>query len=166
MVVLTIVAQKNGETVYFEEPIPKVHFMKLLSCSLYNSWHNLERVGQISLKESDELIASLPQGHYTVESLAKELTTSFKYYKNKAKLSIETNKPHSVLKITNWETDSKKQIYISHTLAMLIGSGRTLNGSTYTKKLNSPSTYFIDCDLINKTNNFLNGKRSEIFCQV
>ena len=33
MVVLTIVTQKNGETVYFDEPIPQVHFMKLISCS-------------------------------------------------------------------------------------------------------------------------------------
>ena len=37
MVVLTIVTEKNGETIYFEDPIPKVHFMKLISCSLYNS---------------------------------------------------------------------------------------------------------------------------------
>ena len=48
MVVLTIVAQENDETVYFDEPIPQVHYMRLVSCSLYNSWHNLKRVGQIS----------------------------------------------------------------------------------------------------------------------
>jgi len=34
MVVLTIVAKNNGETLYFEQPIPKVHFIRLLSCSL------------------------------------------------------------------------------------------------------------------------------------
>ena len=38
MVVLTIVTEKNGETIYFEDPIPKVHFTKLISCSLFNSW--------------------------------------------------------------------------------------------------------------------------------
>ena len=38
MVVLTIVSQKNGEDVYFDPPLPKEHFMKLLSCSLYNCW--------------------------------------------------------------------------------------------------------------------------------
>ena len=37
MVVLTIVTQKNGEAIFFDEPIPQVHFMKLISCSLYNS---------------------------------------------------------------------------------------------------------------------------------
>ena len=42
MVVLTIVTQKNGDTVYFDSPLPKVHFMKLLSCSLYNSWDTIK----------------------------------------------------------------------------------------------------------------------------
>ena len=49
MVVITIVAQKNGETVYFDEPIPQAHFTRLVSRSLYNSWHNLNRVEQINL---------------------------------------------------------------------------------------------------------------------
>ena len=38
VVVLTLVAQKNGETIFLDQAIPQVHFMKLLSCSLYNSW--------------------------------------------------------------------------------------------------------------------------------
>ena len=37
MVVLTLVTEKNGETIYFEHSIPKVHFMKLMSSSLFNS---------------------------------------------------------------------------------------------------------------------------------
>jgi len=110
MVVLTIVAKNNGETVYFEELLPKVHFIRLLSCSFYNSWHNLERVGQIYFKESSAVLASFPQVHYTVESLAKELTESFKNYKNKAKIAVETNKPHSVLKTTRRDQEvTKKQ---------------------------------------------------------
>jgi len=72
---------------------------------------------------------------------------------SKAKLSTETYKPNSVLEITNWETDSRKQISASHALATMIGSGRTLNGTAYTEKVNSPSTYFIHCDLIDQTKN-------------
>ena len=30
-------------------------------------------------RENDTVV-SLPEGHYTVESLAKELTTTFEYY--------------------------------------------------------------------------------------
>ena len=56
MVVLTIVAQKNGETVYFDEPIPQAHFMKLISCSLYNSWHNLKREGGAVLGDEKKKI--------------------------------------------------------------------------------------------------------------
>ena len=49
MVVLTIVTQKNGETIFFDEPIPEVNFMKLISCSLYNSWDTLKREGSAEL---------------------------------------------------------------------------------------------------------------------
>ena len=158
MVVLTMVGKNNGETVYFEEPLPKVHFIRLISCSLYNSWHNLERVGQISFKNSGQVLASLPQGYYIVESLAKELTESFK---NEAKIAVETNKPNSVLKIIRRDPDIQ-QISVRYALARLLGIGVTLNDISYVKKLNSPSTYFIHCDLLDKTKNFLNGKRSDV----
>jgi len=66
MVVLTIVMQKNGQTELFEELIPKVHFMKLISCCLANSWHNVERAGQISFKGSGTELACLPHLHISV----------------------------------------------------------------------------------------------------
>jgi len=55
MVVLTIVTQENSKTIYFEEPIPKVHFMKLISCSLFNSWDNLKREGSATLEIKTEI---------------------------------------------------------------------------------------------------------------
>jgi len=63
MVFFTIVTQKNEETVYFDDPIPEASYVRLLSCSFYNSWHNLRRVGTIFLKESGDMIVSLPEGH-------------------------------------------------------------------------------------------------------
>ena len=59
MVVLTIVTNNNGEPVHFEEPIPKVNFIKLISCSLFNSWYNLKREGSASLgdKEKDKALS-------------------------------------------------------------------------------------------------------------
>ena len=165
MVVLTIVTQKNGETVFFDEPIPKAHFMKLISCSLYNSWHNLKSAGQIHFKEDKEVLASIPQGHYTSQSLAQELTESLKSYKNKNKIQIETNKPNSGLKITVWEPTIGKEISVSHTLSRLINSGPTLTTITYVKKLNSPSAYFIHCNLIYKNQNFLNNNKSDFLAK-
>ena len=51
MVLLTIVRQKNAETDYFDKTIPQVHFMKLIACSFYNSWHNLKNEGSLSIVE-------------------------------------------------------------------------------------------------------------------
>ena len=49
MVDLTFVTKTIEETVYFDEPILKVDFMKLISCSLYNSWHTLKNEGSAAL---------------------------------------------------------------------------------------------------------------------
>ena len=75
IVVLTTVTQKNGETVYFDTPIPQVHFMQLISCSLYNSWDTLKNEGTLSIIESDESVkvSKIPPGHYTLESLAEQM---------------------------------------------------------------------------------------------
>ena len=80
MDVLTIVTQKNGETLYFDEPIPQVHFMKLISCSLYNSWNTLKNEGTVLLVESDESlkVSKILSGHYTLETLAKTMEEAVK----------------------------------------------------------------------------------------
>ena len=128
MVVLTIVAQKNGETIFFNEPLPKVHFMRLFSCSLYNSWHNLTRVGLMAFKHNNLILAAIPEGHYNVKSFAKELKTSVDFYTEKKyiDLKIEKNNPNSVLKITNLTTITPFEIEVSQNLARLIGTTTTL----------------------------------------
>jgi len=165
MVVLTLVAQKNGETVYFDDELPEASYARLLSCSFYNSWHNLRTVGRMFLKQTGDVIVSLPEGHYNVDSIAKELKESFEYYEKKAKLTIETNKPNSVLTITNLETKSK-EISVDWGLSNLLGIGRKLGVVEYVKKLNSPSCYVIYCDLIDPTKNFLNGNKSKLLAKV
>ena len=71
MVVLTIVIQKNGETVFLDQSIAQVHFMKHISCSPYNSWDTLKNEGTLS-------IAEIPPGHYTLEAVAKQMEESLK----------------------------------------------------------------------------------------
>ena len=166
MVVLTLVLQKNGETIFLDQPIPEVHFMKLISCSLYNSWHNLKSVGQIQFKEDREVLASIPQGNYTYQSLAEELTRSLKIFTNKKEIKIETNKPNSVLKISVLDPINGKEISLSRSLHQLINSGPTLTKFTYVKKLNSPSAYFIHCDLIDRNFNFVNNKKSDLLAKI
>ena len=108
------------------------------------------------------MLASIPQGHYTFQSLAEELTKSLEQYNNEKKIELETNKPNSVLKITVWEPTIGKEIAVSHALGRLINSGLTLTTITYVNQLNSPSTYFIHCDLIDRNQNFFKGKRTDI----
>ena len=84
MVVLTIVAQRNGETINFEKPIPRVDFMKLISCSLYNSWYNLTREGWATLGDKDKdkavSVGKIVPGHYSLERMAKEIEGLFEKY--------------------------------------------------------------------------------------
>ena len=75
MVVLTVVTHSNPHTVYFDQPIPQPNYIRLLSCSLYNSWYNLKKEGEIALFDDDTdnaatIIKILP-GHYTLRALQK-----------------------------------------------------------------------------------------------
>ena len=79
MVVLTIVTEKNGETIYFEKPIRP--FMKLISCSLFNSWDTLKKEGSAELGDIESRegisIGKILPGNYDLESLAKEINNQF-----------------------------------------------------------------------------------------
>jgi len=111
-------------------------------------------------------LAQIPQGHYNLVSLVKELKSSIDEKKSDLKnVEIETNKPNSVLKLFNPDHDTY-QINVSYDLANLMGIGTRLGALTYAKKLNSPSAYFIHCDLIDSSNNFLNRKRSDILAKI
>ena len=70
-----------------------------------------------------------------------------------------------MLKITNPIHDSY-QINVSFDLAKLMGIGTRLGAITYVKRLNISPYYFIHCDLIDPSNNFLNGKRSDILAKI
>ena len=71
-----------------------------------------------------------------------------------------------MLKITVWEPSVNKEISVSHSLHHLINSGLTLTTITYVKKLNSPSAYFIHCDLINRNFNLVNNKKSDLLAKL
>ena len=64
MVMLTIVTQKNGETIFLDQAIPQVDFMKLRSCSLYNSWYTLKKQSIAIMGEETKPIdtSTIPPG--------------------------------------------------------------------------------------------------------
>ena len=71
-----------------------------------------------------------------------------------------------MLKITVWEPTNGKEISVSRSLHQLINSGPTLTTITYVKKLNSPSAYFIHCDLIDINFNFVKNKKSDLLAKI
>ena len=164
MVVLTIVTQKNGDTVYFDSPLPKVHFMKLLSCSLYNSWDTING-GSVALDDRrlnpSGKVSELATGHYDLDSLAKEITNLLLKLPYDG-LNAKTNSPLGQLVIEN---TGSSRIGLDDNLAKLFGSDNTLPIITYIKRLNMPTAYFIHCDLIDKTNNLFNAQRSDILAK-
>ena len=162
MVVLTIVTQKNGDTVYFDTPLPKVHFMKLLSCSIYNSWDTLKKEGSAALDDRqlnpNGKIHKLPPGHYDLDSLAKGMTELFLSLPYDGVIT-ETNSPLGQLVIK-----STSQITLDSYLTKLFGAQRLLL-ETAIKHVITTTSYFIHCDLIDRTNNLFNNKRTDLLAK-
>ena len=48
MVLLSIVTTSNPHTVYFDHDLMKPSYIRLLSASIYNSWHNLKHETDLS----------------------------------------------------------------------------------------------------------------------
>ena len=127
MVVLTIVTEKNGETIFFEMRIPQVHFIKLISCSLYNSWDTLKKEGSanIELTEGVKSVNKIPPGHYDLQSLGGKIDNLFDRYSYR-QLETEINQPNGQLVIKNF---GAKPIEFDNDLANLLGIRRKLQHS-------------------------------------
>ena len=163
MVVLTLVLQNNGETIFLDQAIPQVHFMKLISCSLYNSWDTLKNEGTFSIINQDESVSvsKLPPGHYTLEAMAEALKESVKKYKYE--ISTETYSPFGQLVITNI---GRKPLRLDRDLAILLETGREIKSIvTFIKQMKQPA-YFVHCDLIDRDFNFVNNKNSDLLAKI
>ena len=161
MVILTVVTKENPHTVYFEpQPIQKPSYIRLLSCSLYNSWFNLKKEGGITLFDDVDKpfeVTFLP-GHYTLDALASEIKHSLS--KHKVPLLTDIYTIVGQLVITN---PHQKRIVFDSNLGNLLNlKSFTLGLKTFIKKLNSATTYYIHCDLLDKEQNLLNGKPSTV----
>ena len=140
--------------------------IKLISCSLYNSWDTLKKEGSADLGDIESgqgvSVGKIPPGHYSLERFANEIKDIFKTYNYR--LATETNTPRGLLKIVNLGT---KAINLDRDFAHLLGLNRKLRDQTiYVKRLTSPTTYFIHCDLIDKTQNLFNSRRSDLLTVV
>ena len=157
MVVLTFVTKNNGETFYFDEPFEKANFIKLNSCSFYNSWKNLSTWGTVraKYKEREFNLLTVPAGHHTHETLVNY----FNQNKDLAKSSAYTinggiyfeSKNHDVSFVDGFDG--------------FFSSAYTKNQKTWFfggLKINS---YFIYCDLVDKEENYFNTKKTDLLAK-
>ena len=163
MVILTDVAPLNDYTIYFKHPPLKPNYIRLISCSLYNSWDNLKRNSTVSLfdynqKKPKSLMVL--QGHYILKTIAKEIENVFSGLG--LHLQTEMNQP-VVQKIIDNPDNIK--IVLGGDLSALLGIESKLLFKTFVKRLRSPSTYFIHCDLVDKEQNLLNGSPSSVLAR-
>ena len=164
MVVLTIVTQKNGETVFLDQAIPQVHFMKLISCSLYNSWDTLKRQSIAVMGEETNPIqtSTIPPGHHTLESLAELINDMFpSSFVTHLETKINTAEALLQIKVASTQTFS-----FSRDFNNLLGIDDELKQITNVKRLIYPSAYFIHCDLIDRDYNFFNNKKSDLLAKI
>ena len=155
MVLLTIFTTSNPHTLYFDHPIEKPNYIRLLSMSLYNSWYNLKGNTNLTFRSltAGKIIKNINQGHYTLEQLSKQ------------NLKTELNTPMSLMTIYNNEPPQGTDIEMSQNLVHLFGLNEgTLRSVVNVKRL-SPSTYFVHCDLLDKRQNLLNGKPSTVLAR-
>ena len=165
MTILTIITNANDHTVYFENPLSRgFEYIRLISCSLYNSWYNLKERGEIGFVDNSITTTKIiPPGNYSLQSIGKKMQELFEreyvtVKSDDAKGSIVLENPHS------------KKIIFDRTLTFLLGlngnmkeiSRTQLKKQAVINRLVSFNNYFINCDLLDKEENLFNGKPSTI----
>ena len=163
MVLLTIVTNSNPHTLYFDHPIEKPSYIRLLSTSLCNSWNNLKKTSILTVHDKDNNPRSYLffPGFYTLETLSFIIKNVFK---EKYGITIPTqiNQPRAAMIIHN---KTRNKILLDKDLADFLGYDKELSPISFIKRLNSSTTYFIHCDLIDKKQNLLNGKPSTVLAR-
>ena len=158
MVLLTVVTTSNPHTLYFDHPIEKPNYIRLLSASLYNSWYTLKEEATIYATDPNRTLkVKLLPGYYTIDYLANTFNDLGKE-NPKFTISAKTHTPLGSMIIYGGNTR------FSDNLLQLLGIQRILF-STFVKRLRAPSTYFVHCDLIDKRQNLLNGKPSTVLAR-
>ena len=139
MVVLTVTTTNNSHTVYFKEALRNPYYVRLLSCSLCNSWHNLKRDGQIRIYDNPSIDnyspKTIPAGNYTIETLADELNKTFE---EKSEAKIRT--PKAALEINN---PIGHKIEIDKDLISLLGIRQRIQSKNYINRLKGFNNHFV-----------------------
>ena len=74
MTIVTIITNANDVIIYFENPLERgFEYIRLISCSLYNSWYNLKERGEIGFVDNSITTTKIiPPGNYSLQSIGKK----------------------------------------------------------------------------------------------
>ena len=171
MVILTVVTKENPHTVYFDQPIQKPSYIRLLSCSLYNSWHSLEKDGIIFYKKvnaQDEKTRYLRMGNYSLNDIGDIFEKGFP---EKDFFTVEKGITGRSL-IIKANEDKIGKFGLNESLLKFFNLPGYNTNSANSKKdyfrqikidnVSNPKNYLINCDLIDKQQSLLNGKPSSL----
>ena len=101
------------------------------------------------------MFINFPPGHHTPESMLY-------FFKTINYFSI-INSPWGILVLPN--VQNKTITGITPNLQKLFDVNPTIDADYVIKKFKTPHSYFIHCDLMNKTENLLNGKPSNLLAK-
>ena len=75
MTILSFLLNSNDKTIWLDEPIENFEVIRMISCSLYNSWHNLKKRGEITVIDDKDVHAvnRIYPGYYDLQSIGKEI---------------------------------------------------------------------------------------------
>ena len=163
MTILTIITNANDVIIYFENPLERgFEYIRLISCSLFNSWYNLKEKGEIGFIDNSGITTTkrIPPGNYTLSSIGKELQEIFA---NEG-IEVKFDDASGPIVIKN---PLNKSVLLDRDLTYLLGLGdgntrERLKKQTVINRLASFNNYFINCDLLDKDENLFNGKPSTI----
>ena len=165
MTILTIITNSNDVIIYFENPLERgFEYIRLISCSLFNSWYNLKERGEIGFVENGITTTKrIPPGHYTLQSIGKKMQELFE--REYVAVKFDDAEGSIVL-----ENSNSNKIIFDRDLTFLLGlngnmkeiSRAQLKKQTVINRLASFNNYFIHCDLLDKEENLFNGKPSTI----
>ena len=171
MVILTVVTKENPHTVYFDQPIQKPSYIRLLSC-FYTSWNSLEKDGIIFYKKvnkQDEETRYLRMGNYSLDDIGDIFQKGFP---EKDFFTVEKGITGRSLIIKANDNKIGKFGLNESLIKFFNIPGYNTNSANGKKdyfrqivikdNVSNPKNYFINCDLIDKQQSLLNGKPSSL----
>ena len=175
MVILTVVTKENPHTVYFDQPIQKPSYIRLLSCSLYNSWNSFEKDGIIFYKKvnaQDEKTRYLRMGNYSLDDIGdifKKVFLNENLFPERDLFFVSKGITGRTLIIEANESKIKN-FGLNESLIKFFNipgyKNFAMEKDYFTKivinDVSNPKHYFVNCDLIDKQQSLLNGKPSSL----